>query len=183
MVHNIKVWLIVLRIVPFWSALSIVDDSSRTLHVELFRREIISLWLIALHFCLASLRLWRRPHSKRVCSLHTFVFTVTLVIYRFHAGLEHFAVVAVTTFFSALSRSRLEFLGIGLSDTRRSWNMIELTLVRIILEAILSACTILVRAIPDTVGFLTTSGITLVFYCACFRHPFSRITHTFFQKV
>ena len=81
MIHNIEVRLIVLRIVPFWSALSIVDDSSRTLHIELFRREIISLWLIALHFCLASLRLRCGPHCKRVCSFHTFVFTVTLVIY------------------------------------------------------------------------------------------------------
>ena len=81
MVHNIELRLIVLRIAPFLSTLSIVDDSSRTLHVELFRREVISLWLIALHFCLASLRLWRRPHRKRVCSLHAFVFTVALVIY------------------------------------------------------------------------------------------------------
>ena len=81
MIHDIKVRLIDLRIVPFLSSLSIVDDSSRTLHVELFRREIISLWLIALHFCLASLRLRCGPHCKRVCSFHTFVFTITLMIY------------------------------------------------------------------------------------------------------
>ena len=131
MIHDIKVRLIDLRIVM--STWSIVDDSSRTLHVELFWREIISLWLIALHFCLASLRLWCRSHCKRVCSLNAFIFPVTLVIYRFHARLEHFAVVAVTTFFSALSWSGLEFLVVGLSDTRRSRNMIELTLVCIIL--------------------------------------------------
>ena len=58
MIHNIKVRFIGLRIVPFLSTLSIVDDSSRALHVELLRRQIVSLWLIALHFCLASLRLW-----------------------------------------------------------------------------------------------------------------------------
>ena len=133
MIHNIEVRLIVLRIAPFLSTLSIVDDSSRTLHVELFWREIISLWLIALHFCLASLRLWCRSHCKRVCSLNAFIFPVTLVIYRFHARLEHFAVVAVTTFFSALSWSWLEFLSIGLSNTRRSRNVIKLTLVCIIL--------------------------------------------------
>ena len=58
MIHNIKVRFIGLRIVSFLSTLSIVDDSSRALHVELLRRQIVSLWLIALHFCLASLRLW-----------------------------------------------------------------------------------------------------------------------------
>ena len=58
MIHNIKVRFISLRIVSFLSTLSIVDDSSRALHVELLRRQIVSLWLIALHFCLASLRLW-----------------------------------------------------------------------------------------------------------------------------
>ena len=58
MIHNIKVRFIGLRIVSFLSTLSIVDDSSRALHVELLGRQIVSLWLIALHFCLASLRLW-----------------------------------------------------------------------------------------------------------------------------
>ena len=144
MIHDIEVRLIGLRIVSLLRRWSIVNDSSRTLHVELFRRQIVSLRLIALHFCLAPLRLWCRTHCKRVCSLHTFVFTVTLVVYRFYTGLEHFAVVAVTTFLSALSWSWLEFLVVGLGDSRRSWYMIELTLVCIVLETILPACSILV---------------------------------------
>ena len=82
-----------------------------------------------------------------------------------------------------MSWSWLEFLGVRLSDTRRSWNVIELALVCIILQAILSACTILVRAIPSSIGFGTTGGITLAFNCACFHHPFARITHAFFQEM
>ena len=56
------------------------------------------------------------------------------MVYGFDTWFEDFAVVCITTIFSAnpLIRRRLEFLIVRLIDSRRSWYVIKLTLICIL---------------------------------------------------
>ena len=184
MIHDVELRLTCLLIVSILNSWSIVNYTPCSIHIEVLRWKTVTLWIITLHLSLTSLRLWCRTHYKCICPFYTFIFTITLMVNGFNTWLEYFAVIRITTIFSAspLIRRRLKLLIVRLIDSRGPWHVIELTLI-CILKTILTTSTVLVRAISDTICFRTTCGITRVFYCACFRHPFSRITHTFFQKV
>lgn len=184
MIHDVELRLTCLLIASILNSWPIVNYTPTSIHIEALRWKTVTLWIITLHLSLTSLRLWCRPHRKCICPFYTFIFAITLMINGFNTWLEYFAVISITTIFSASSliRRRLKFLSVRLIDSRRSWHVIKLTLIWI-LKTILSTSTVLVRAISDTICFRTTCSITRVFYCTCFCHPFSRIAHTFFQKV